>query len=76
MAHMKPVADYLTAEEATEYTAEPGETAEAGWYGRLSAAGYMDCSEWSGPFKTEEQALNYVMEFYEVDEDGNGTDEC
>ena len=26
------------------------------WYYRLSASGYMDCTEWTGPFATEEEA--------------------
>lgn len=78
MAHMIPVAEYLTEEEAREYYFEPciadggdpGEKPEAGWYGRLSAPGYLDCTDWMGPFKTAEEALYEVCEFYEVDEDG------
>ncbi len=35
-----------------------------GYYGaRLSAAGYMDCTDWS-VFKTEREALEYLLETY------------
>jgi len=43
---------------------------EPGWYARLSAPGYLDCTEWSGPFERGDDALAYVCELYEVDEDG------
>jgi len=81
MAFMTPVANYFTKEEAIEYTfegdrevhcLEDGPEADlSGWYSRLSANGYLDCTEWSGPFKTGEEALKYVMDLYEVDEHGN-----
>lgn len=45
--------------------------AEAGWYGRLSAPGYLDATDWHGPYKTSDEALREVMEFYEVDENGD-----
>jgi hypothetical protein len=28
----------------------------SGWCSRLSAPGYMDCTEWSGPFATQNEA--------------------
>ena len=43
---------------------------EEGWYGRLSAAGYLDCTDWYGPFKSARDALREVRDTYEVDEDG------
>jgi len=30
-----------------------------GWYTRLSASGYMDCTDWEGPFETEEEARGH-----------------
>lgn len=75
MGFMIPVAERFTAEEAAEYTAhefddrEP-EDFEAGWYSRLSAPGYMDATDWMGPYATADEALREVMEFYEVDENG------
>ena len=32
-----------------------------GWYGRLSAPGYMDCTEWNS-FDSEEEAITYYAE--------------
>jgi hypothetical protein len=38
-----------------------------GWFARLSAPGYTDCTEWSGPFYSEEAALAYLGEMYGED---------
>lgn len=35
-----------------------------GYGARLSAPGYMDCTEWT-VFKTQEQAQNYLNETYD-----------
>ncbi len=80
MGFMIPTADYFTAEEAADWQREAFggdeyDTPAAGWYGRLSAPGYLDCTDWSGPFPTAEEALAYVMEFYEVDENGDDAHE-
>ncbi len=48
---------------------------EAGWYARLSAPGYMDATDWHGPYSSEAEALKAVCEFYEVDENGESADE-
>jgi hypothetical protein len=40
-----------------------------GWFVRLSASGYMDATEWSGPFKTKAEARKFVEDHYEVDPD-------
>lgn len=48
---------------------------EEGWYSRLSAAGYMDATDWHGPYKTSEQALKEVMDVYEVDENGDSLEQ-
>lgn len=76
MAFMKPTADYFTRAEAIEYacpSAQDTEQYTAGWYGRLSASGYLDCTDWSGPFASYEEALAHVMDLYEVDENGDET---
>jgi hypothetical protein len=31
----------------------------------------LDCTDWCGPFHSEKEALIYVCEFYEVDDNGN-----
>ena len=78
MAFMQPIAEYLTEVEVREYIYEPsladgGDPDEplAGWYGRLSAPGYLDCTDWDGPYLTEVAALSSVQSFYEVDENGD-----
>lgn len=38
----------------------------AGWCARLSAPGYLDCTEWSGPFPTEDLALAAAAEANDV----------
>ena len=36
----------------------------SGFYARLSAPGYLDCTEWAGPFETEHEAEIYLVETY------------
>ena len=38
--------------------------AENGIYCRLSADGYMDCTDWHGPFTTIDQAADCLIETY------------
>lgn len=38
-----------------------------GWFSRLSAPGYMDCTGWSGPFEDEEDALAHTDDVYGKD---------
>lgn len=42
----------------------------SGYGARLSAPGYMDCTEWT-VFGTEEAAQEYLNETYPYDEEGN-----
>jgi len=35
-----------------------------GWGARMSAPGYMDCTEWS-VFPTKEEAEQYIQEYYD-----------
>jgi len=39
------------------------------WWCRLSAPGYMDATEWNGPFDTEAEAREAIERVYEVDAD-------
>ena len=61
---MKPEAFRL--DESTEYAlAESGLDLEPGAiYARLSAPGFLDCTEWSGPFETIEAAGRYLIDTY------------
>lgn len=38
-----------------------------GFFARLSAPGYMDCTEWAGPFSSETEARDYIKSTYDVD---------
>lgn len=38
-----------------------------GWWARLGAPGYMDATEWSGPFNSKPEAKAFVRDFYDVD---------
>ncbi|MHA2334521.1 MAG: hypothetical protein ACXAEU_21010 [Candidatus Hodarchaeales archaeon] len=39
------------------------------WWHRLSASGYLDCTDWAGPFDTLQEVRDYVIEFWEMDPD-------
>lgn len=42
---------------------------QSGWFFRLSAPGYMDATEWSGPYGSLQEAKKELEELYEVDPD-------
>lgn len=44
-------------EEGLDYEADK-------YYARLSASGYLDCTEFSGPFDTLEDAAQFLIETY------------
>ena len=46
-----------------------------GWCARYSAAGYMDCTDWCGPYSTEDDALRACREMYGSDEDEDEDDD-
>jgi len=81
VGHMQPQAQRFTAAEARAMLSEQDtdvawlSTSELeGWYGRLSAPGYLDASDWNGPFENAFRALRWVCSFYEVDTRGNERD--
>lgn len=37
------------------------------WFARLSAPGYLDATDWAGPFATITAAMYYILETYSVD---------
>lgn len=74
---MVPVAEFMSAEEAAECQeamvyGEEGEAAQAGWYSRLSAPGYLDCTEWNGPHANEHDALVALWEEHDDGWDDEG----
>ena len=54
--------DYLDAPALTDDDGNLEMTLETGWYARLSAPGYLDCTDWHGPEPTEEAALAALAE--------------
>lgn len=38
----------------------------SGWWSRLSAPGYLDCTDWQGPYKTEREALDDLAKTHDV----------
>ena len=38
-----------------------------GFYARLSAPGYMDCTDWIGPYDTEQEAMTELDNLYYSD---------
>jgi hypothetical protein len=47
---------------------------QKGWCSRLTAAGYLDSTEWDGPYDTAEEALDACKDLYEVDDNGDTND--
>ena len=37
------------------------------WFARLSAPGYLDCTDWDGPFDTEKEAMDHLVEMFDLD---------
>ena len=48
---------------------------KSGWYVRLSAPGYLDCTPWDGPHATRDAALASLLETFEIDADGEDLSE-
>lgn len=56
------VRDYTDGEPVSEVSAR------SGYCGRYSAPGYMDCTDWCGPYETEKEAEKEAREIYGDDE--------
>lgn len=41
-----------------------------GWFARMSAPGYLDCTDWIGPYDTAEEAERECREMYGDDDEG------
>ena len=61
-----PVHAFLLA----DYLSEDGDTVsiekQSGWWSRLSAPGYLDCTDWQGPYATETEALEDLADTHDV----------
>lgn len=55
---MTPQVERFQTSPNSEYLEKMDEDTDLpGFYGRLSANGYLDCTDWSGPFETESEAM-------------------
>lgn len=59
----------LLPEELASWREVDNARTESGWWCRLSAPGYLDCTDWTGPFASEEEARAHLRDTYEVDPD-------
>jgi hypothetical protein len=58
-------AGLMEEEESNVWSVERDESPM--WYVRLSASGYMDATDWSGPYETEAEAQAYLRDSHDVD---------
>lgn len=62
---MTPVVEWFPVNpEIMDDTEQANGELEPGFYARLSASGYLDCTDWSGPFKTENEAVAELISMY------------
>jgi methionyl-tRNA synthetase len=62
-----PSVHFGKADVASEADVEEAEIEEqTGWWARLSAPGYMDATDWSGPFDSEAEAKAALAEEYDL----------
>jgi hypothetical protein len=59
----------LSASDLDEQELSLVDHTEGKWWYRLSASGYMDCTDWCGPFLTEQEARDDLSDTYDVDPD-------
>lgn len=66
MAHMEAQIEYFDKLDLREVLGDEfdSECHTEGFYSRLSAPGYLDCTDWLGPFKTEKQAKRELCDTY------------
>ncbi len=55
--------------EECDLVRETCEIVEGKVWARLSAPGYMDCTEWDGPYRTLEEARRAIADMWDVDPD-------
>ena len=59
-------AEYFSAEQVAADHGMDIDDVETvtGWFARLSAPGYLDCTEWQGPYETREEAIADLVSTY------------
>lgn len=67
-ATLEALADYLTGTPVLDGDGEPNIVTREGFYGRLSAPGYLDATDWMGPYRTERACALALTEMYGDDD--------
>lgn len=65
--------DFATRPDGVEGLADAEHV--SGYFARLSAPGYMDCTDWGGPFDSTREAEEYLAETYGSDLDDDADDD-
>lgn len=64
---------HVVPEDVLSVVLEDGDTnveiIEGKWWARLSAPGYMDCTDWDGPHDTLDEAKEHLTNTFMVDAD-------
>jgi len=60
------VRDYCEGEPFVYSTGDLDCERHEGWYARLSAPGYLDCTDWTGPHASESDALAALADLHDV----------
>jgi hypothetical protein len=76
-SRLVPADAYGTAEKAAQEEGVDVEnvTEESGWFAQLSAPGYLDQTDWEGPFGSEEEARAHLEEMYGDDMESDSDDD-
>jgi len=65
--------EYFSATDAIDHSScDPHDVSvekKAGWFVRLSAQGYTDCTDWQGPYDEEREALNELADSFDLCQD-------
>jgi len=61
---LQPEAFRLDASTEAELLESGLDLEDGAIYARLSAPGFLDCTDWSGPFQSVEDAAQYLIDTY------------
>ena len=61
---LQPEAFRLDASTEAELLESGLDLEDGAVYARLSAPGFLDCTDWSGPFQSVEDAAQYLIDTY------------
>ena len=65
-AHADGSFDLVTEADSSDLDSDRLSSRATGWCARLSAPGYMDCTEWCGPYRTEAEAIKALVDMFDL----------